>query len=87
LRRPAAAEFGYDVAMVRGVEAVTDTAVQVVASTEADVVEPYARGGDAGAQWGSRLVRWLHDGNLQHYVTAVVVGAVAVAVIIGVVTS
>ena len=65
----------------------TAAAVRTVAANEAHVVEPYVRGGDAGAQWGSRLLRWLHDGNLQRYVTAVVVGAVAVAVIVGLVQS
>jgi NADH-quinone oxidoreductase subunit L len=85
--RPAAAEFGYDAALVRGTSMATSTAVRTVAASESLVIEPYVRGGDEGAQWGSRLVRWLHDGNLQRYVTAVVLGAVAVAVIVGLVQS
>jgi hypothetical protein len=28
-------------------------------------------------------LRWLHDGNLQRYVTTVILGAVALAVVIG----
>ncbi|MFY9914271.1 MAG: NADH-quinone oxidoreductase subunit L [Nocardioidaceae bacterium] len=52
---------------------------------EEEVVEAYVGGADAGSQWAARLVRWTHNGNAQRYVTAVVVGAVAVAVVIGVV--
>ncbi len=52
---------------------------------EEEVVETYVGGADSGSQWAARLVRWAHNGNAQRYVTVVVVGAVAVAVVIGVV--
>lgn len=85
LRPVLARELGYDDLVRRLVVVPATAAVTTVAANEAQVIEPYARAGDAGAQWGGRLVRWLHDGNLQHYLTAIVVGAVAVAVIVGVI--
>jgi len=84
LRRPAAAEFGLDRLMVRGVAWLTRTGARVVVGNERQVVDAYVRAGDAGAHWSGRILRRLHDGNVQRYVTAVVVGAVAVAVIVGV---
>lgn len=47
-------------------------------------MEPYAGGADNASQWISRLLRWLHNGDVQRYVTAVVLGAVAVAVVVGI---
>lgn len=87
LKRPAAAEFGYDAALVRATSATTSFAARTVAANESEIVEPYVRGGDVGAQLTGRLLRWLHDGNLQRYVTAIVVGAVAVALVVGLVQS
>lgn len=52
---------------------------------EIEVVDRYAAAGDIGSQWGSRLVRWAHNGNAQRYLTAVVIGAVGVAVLVGVI--
>jgi NADH-quinone oxidoreductase subunit L len=76
-------EFGYDKAVDAVVVSPVKGAVRAVAAGEEYVVEPYVRGADTGTRWTGQLVRWLHDGNLQRYVTAVVVGAVAVAVIVG----
>ncbi len=63
----------------------TGWAARFTRLNEEQVVDTYADGTDAGSQWAARLVRWSHNGNAQRYVTAVVVGAVAVAVVIGVV--
>jgi NADH-quinone oxidoreductase subunit L len=84
LRRPAAAEFGLDRLMVTTATRLTGAGSRVVVANEAAVVEPYVAGSDAGAQWAGRALRWLHNGNIQRYVTAVVVGALAVAVLVGV---
>jgi NADH-quinone oxidoreductase subunit L len=84
-RRVLVGEFGYDKAVDATVVRPVREAVRVVAATEEFVVDPYVRGAATGTNWTGQLVRWLHDGNLQRYVTAVVVGAVAVAVIVGLV--
>ena len=52
---------------------------------EAEVVEAYVAGTDSSSQWAARLVRWTHNGNAQRYVTGVVLGAVVVAIVIGMV--
>jgi NADH-quinone oxidoreductase subunit L len=80
-----AGEFGYDRVLAAVIVGPTKGAVRAVTANEQHVIEPYVRGADTGARWGGQLLRWLHDGNLQRYVTAVVVGAVAVAVIVGLV--
>jgi NADH-quinone oxidoreductase subunit L len=85
LRPVLAGEFGYDGAIALLVLGPTSLAVRAVAANEEYVVEPYVRGAGTGTRWSGQLVRWLHNGNLQRYVTAVVVGAVAVAVIVGLV--
>lgn len=85
-RGPLLREYGYDRAVTAAVTRPTAAAAGLVARTEAIVVEPYASGAGTGARWSGQLVRWLHDGNVQRYVTAVVVGAVAVAVIVGLVS-
>ncbi len=58
-------------------------ASRAAAATEADVVTPYARGTDAAMQLAGRGLRWLHGGNASRYLAAMVVGAVAVAVVVG----
>lgn len=65
--------------VVRG----TRLAVRGTQATEVEVVAPYVRGTDATAQLAARVLRWLHGGDLTGYLTAVVVGAVAVALLIG----
>ncbi len=84
LRPVLARELGYDAALVRSVGVPTAFGARAVMANESNVVESYVRGADGSAQWSGRLVRWLHDGNLQRYVTAIVIGALAVAVIVGV---
>jgi NADH-quinone oxidoreductase subunit L len=79
-----AAEFSYDRILAAVVNRPTDGAVRVVQAAEIGVVEPYVRGAEAGARWSGRLVRLAHDGNAQRYLTAVAIGAVALAVIVGV---
>jgi NADH-quinone oxidoreductase subunit L len=83
--RPALArEFSYDRILAAVVNRPTDSAVRLVESTESGVVDPYVRGAEASARWSGRLVRFAHDGNAQRYLTAVALGAVALAVIVGV---
>ncbi len=84
--RPALArEFSYDSLIDRLTVRPTRWAASVTLANEDHVIDPYVGGTDSASQWGARLVRWAHDGNAQRYLTAVVVGAVAVAVIVGVV--
>ncbi len=80
-----ARELGYDDLLARVVVRPTWRASKVTALNESEVVDAYVRGTGAGTQWSARLLRWLHDGDVQRYVTAIVVGAVAVAVVVGVV--
>lgn len=82
-RKPLRREFAYDEAVARTVVQPTFWAARLTASTESEIVETYVRGADGGAQWGGRLLRTFHSGNLQHYVTAVVLGALAAAVMVG----
>jgi NADH-quinone oxidoreductase subunit L len=84
LRRPLQRELGYDGAVTSLTVVPAFFASRTTAATEAYIVEPYVSGGDAGAHAAGGLLRWLHDGNLQRYVTAVAAGAVAVAVLVGV---
>jgi NADH-quinone oxidoreductase subunit L len=70
-----------DISAVRG----TRFASRATAASEADVVAPYVRGTDAVMQLAGRGLRRLHAGNVSGYLTAVVLGAVAVAVIVGLV--
>jgi NADH-quinone oxidoreductase subunit L len=77
-------EFSYDELVRHLVVRPVMGSADVTRVAEADVVETYVRGGDGAAQWSGRLLRGFHNGNLQRYVTAVVVGAVAVAVALGV---
>jgi NADH-quinone oxidoreductase subunit L len=83
LRPVLAAEFGFDRLLGVLVNRPTDLAVRTVSAAEDAVVEPYVRGAEAGARWSGRLVRFAHDGNAQRYLTAVALGAVALALIVG----
>jgi len=80
-----ARELRYDALVGAAVVRPTWWASRATAAGESDVVDAYVRGAGTGTQWGARLLRWLHDGDVQHYVTAIVVGAVTVALIVGVV--
>jgi NADH-quinone oxidoreductase subunit L len=79
-----AGEFGYDRLLAAVVNRPTDLAVRAVAAAEDAVVDPYVRGTEAGARWTGRLVRFAHDGNAQRYLTAVALGAVVLALIVGI---
>ena len=83
-RPPLTRELGYDALLDRAVTRPVWGSAGLVAACERYVVEPYAAGSDAVAQGASRLVRWLQNGDVQRYATAVVVAAVAVAVVAGV---
>ena len=78
-----AGEFGYDRLLEVIVNRPTDLAVRTVAAAEDVVIDPYVRGTEAGARWTGRLVRFAHDGNAQRYLTAVALGAVVLALIVG----
>lgn len=85
LRPILADEFHYDTLVDAAVVRPARGAAATVVANEAHVVDPYAQGADALSQWAARLLRWLHNGNLQRYVATVVIGAVALAVVIGIV--
>ncbi len=85
LRPVLAREARYDDLVGALVVRPTGWAARFTRLNEEDVVETYVGGVDSSGQWAARLVRWTHNGNAQRYVTAVVIGAVAVAVVIGVV--
>ena len=80
-----AREAAYDALVARAVVRPDAVARSDHPASESDVVDAYADAADTGSQWASRLVRWTHNGNAQRYLTGVVLGAVAVAVVIGVV--
>jgi NADH-quinone oxidoreductase subunit L len=79
-----AGEFRYDRLLAAIVNRPTDFAVRAVAAAEDTVVDPYVTGTEAGARWTGRLVRYAHDGNAQRYLTAVALGAVVLALIVGI---
>jgi NADH-quinone oxidoreductase subunit L len=56
---------------------------RAAAASEADVVSPYVRGTDATMQLAGRGLRWAHGGNISRYLGGVVVGAVGVALLVG----
>ena len=85
LRPVLAREAAYDALVARVVVRPTQWLARTTRLSESDVVDAYADAADTGSQWASRLVRWTHNGNAQRYLTGVVLGAVAVAVVIGVV--
>jgi len=58
---------------------------RAAAAAEADVLTPYVRGTDATAQLAGRALRWLHSGDVSGYLTAVALGAVTVALVVGLV--
>ena len=58
---------------------------RTVAATEADVVSPYVSGTDEAMQLAGRGLRWAHGGNVSRYLGAVVVGAVGLALLVGMV--
>ena len=80
-----AREASYDTLLDHAVVRPTWRLSRLTAVVESDVVEPYPRGADTGAGWASRLLRWFHDGDVQRYVTVIVLGAVSVAVVVGMV--
>jgi hypothetical protein len=58
---------------------------QAVAGAEADVVSPYVRGGEGVAQRSGRALRWVHGGNVSRYLSGVAIGAVGLALVVGLV--
>lgn len=82
-RHVLAGEFHYDALIDRVVVRPSWFSVSAVAANESSVVEPYVQGADTATQWSARLLRWLHDGNLQRYVSTVILGAVVLALVMG----
>ena len=58
---------------------------RTAAASEADVVSPYVRGTDSTLQLAGRGLRWAHGGNVSRYLGGVVVGAVGLALVVGLV--
>jgi NADH-quinone oxidoreductase subunit L len=85
LRPVLAREAAYDALVTRVVTRPTQWLARTTRLSESDIVDAYADAADTGSQWASRLVRWTHNGNAQRYLTAVVLGAVVVAVVVGVI--
>lgn len=83
LRRLLESELYIDNAIDSSVGRGTRLASRATVAAEADVVAPYVRGADAAAQLSGRAVRWLHAGNITGYLTLVVLGAVAMALVVG----
>jgi len=75
----------FDPIVVGTVVRVVQRGSRTVAATEAAVVAPYVRGTDAAMQLTGRGLRWAHAGNVSRYLVAVVIGAVGLAVLVGVV--
>jgi NADH-quinone oxidoreductase subunit L len=79
-------EFGYDRLLNAVVDRPTDLAVRTVAAAEDAVVDTYVEGAEAGTRWTGRFIRFAHDGNAQRYLTAVALGAVVLALVVGLVS-
>jgi NADH-quinone oxidoreductase subunit L len=72
----------YQAAVVRPVRA----AARLVVAGDNDVVDGYVRGAGRAAMLASAGLRRLQSGNAQSYLTAAVIGVVALAVIAGAVS-
>jgi NADH-quinone oxidoreductase subunit L len=79
LSRELAVDRAYDMGLVRPSWALAGTVV----AADRDVVEPYLRGAAGLARVTGVALRWLQRGNVQVYVTAVVVGALVFALAAG----
>ena len=85
LRPPLERGLGFDPVVVGSVVRLVRLGSRAVASSEADVVSPYVHGTDATMQLAGRGLRWAHGGNVSRYLGAVVVGAVGLALVVGLV--
>lgn len=83
LRAVLSREFDVDRVIDRTAVRGTRRVARATVAAEAEVVTPYVQGTAALAGLAGRGLRRLHAGNVSGYLTAVVVGAVAVAVIVG----
>jgi NADH-quinone oxidoreductase subunit L len=78
LRAVLAREAGFDPAYDRAVVAPTRRLAEGVVAGDRDVVEPYVRGSGGTARGLGLVLRLAQNGNVQVYLSAVVVGAVLV---------
>jgi len=83
VRRRLFAELGVDRLYQITVTGPTWSLAHLVVATDRDIVEPYVRGASASAQGLGLALRQLQRGNVQVYVTAVVVGALALGLTAG----
>jgi NADH-quinone oxidoreductase subunit L len=83
LRRPLARELAFNSVLDAAAVRTTVAASRATATVESDAVMPSVSRTDALAQLAGRGLRWMHAGNISAYLTAVVVGAVAVALVVG----
>ncbi|MGH3355839.1 MAG: NADH-quinone oxidoreductase subunit 5 family protein, partial [Nocardioidaceae bacterium] len=81
-----AREAGVDVAYDRAVVRPTHWLAGGVVASDRDVVEPYVRGGAGAARGLGGLLRLAQNGNVQVYLSAVVAGALVLAVVVGLAT-
>jgi NADH-quinone oxidoreductase subunit L len=82
-RRLLFAELGFDPAYQAGFVRPTWRLADLVVATDRDVVEPYLRGAAGFARGLGWVLRWLQRGNVQVYVTAVVIGGLAIGTTAG----
>ncbi|MPZ61791.1 MAG: NADH-quinone oxidoreductase subunit L [Propionibacteriales bacterium] len=82
-----AREAGFDPAYDRLFVVPTHWSAQGVVAADRDVVEPYVRGSVSAVRGAGAALRWAQNGNVQVYLTVVVVGAVAMAVVVGAVVA
>jgi NADH-quinone oxidoreductase subunit L len=75
----------YDTVVTGSVVRLATLGSRTAAASEADVVSPYVRGADSTLQLAGRGLRWAHGGNVSRYLGGVVVGAVGLALVVGLV--
>jgi NADH-quinone oxidoreductase subunit L len=75
----------YDTVVTSSVVRLATLGSRTAAASEADVVSPYVRGADSTLQLAGRGLRWAHGGNVSRYLGGVVVGAVGLALVVGLV--
>ncbi|MEJ7627978.1 MAG: NADH-quinone oxidoreductase subunit L [Nocardioidaceae bacterium] len=85
LQSPLSRGLSLDALTIGSVVRVVSLGSRATAGAEADVVSPYVRGTDATMQLAGRGLRWVHGGNISRYLTGVAVGAVGVALLVGLV--
>jgi len=85
LRDPLERGLDFDRVVVGSVVRLARLGSRTAAASESAVVDPYVHGTDSAMQLAGRGLRWVHGGNVSRYLGLMVVGAVGLALLVGLV--